>query len=140
VNTLFSRRVSTRETTLLHDSGTIVNSTMTYYYTNLLQSSTCMSQKRQSLYRLYFSPRQFPTPLNLSHAVSCDSFKCLQSYIVEQSKKDREVSFTVADNGKSVRFACKARKRKECKFYFVLKWDEVGYYICCRKWCLGHSH
>jgi len=119
---------------LLYESSTII------HLNNDLNDDILHAQKRQSLYRLYFSPRQFPTPLNLSHAVSCDSFKCLQSYIVEQSKKDREVSFTVADNGKSVRFACKARKRKECKFYFVLKWDEVGYYICCRKWCLGHSH
>lgn len=106
--------------------------------------------KHQSSYcsRLYFSPSQFPTPADLSQAVSCDSFKCLRSYIVEQSKKEGEVSGNLANNGKSVRFAC---KRKKCKFYFVLKWDEVGYYIHYHKYsrddkkdlfigCLDHSH
>jgi len=94
---------------------------------------------------LYFSPRQFPTPVDLSQAVSCDSFECLRSYIVEQSKKEGEVSGTLAKNGKSVRFAC---KHKKCKFYFVLKWDELGYYIHYHKYsrgdkfigCLEHSH
>ena len=32
--------------------------------------------------RLYFSPRQFPTPVNLSQAVSCDLFECPRSYII----------------------------------------------------------
>ena len=81
--------------------------------------------------RLYFSPRQFPTPVNLSQAVSCDLFECLRSYIIEQSKKGGEVSGTLAKNGKSVRFAC---KHKKCKFYFVLKWDELGYYILYHKY------
>ena len=94
---------------------------------------------------LYFSPRQFPTPVDLSQAVSCDSFECLRSYIVEQSKKEGEVSGTLAKNGKSVRFAC---KHKKCKFYFVLKWDELGYYLFYHNYsggdkfigCLEHSH
>ena len=76
--------------------------------------------------RLYFSSRQFPTPVNLSQAVSCDSCECLRSYIIEQRKKEGEVLGTLAKNGKSVRFAC---KHKKCKFYFVLKWNELGYYI-----------
>ena len=76
--------------------------------------------------RLYFSPRQFPTPINLLHGDCCDSFYDLRSYIIEQTKKEGEVTTTGGSPGKSVRFSCKV---KQCKFYFWLKWDIDGYYI-----------
>ena len=121
-----------------------------YFGTAGPDKSKSTQNKHRSNYcsRLYFSPRQFPTPVDLSQAVSCASFKCLRSYIIEQSKKEGEVSGTLARNGKSVRFAC---KHKKCKFYFVLKWDELGYHIHYHKYsrvdekdlfigCLEHSH
>ena len=75
---------------------------------------------------LYFSPRQFPTPDDLIYGDCCDSYYSLRSYIIEQSKKDREVTTTGGSPGKSVRFSCKV---KGCKFYFWLKWNSWGYYI-----------
>ena len=77
--------------------------------------------------RLYFSPRQFPTPIDLKSAGTCDTFYLLRDYIVEQSKKDGKVSCRGGSKpGYSVRFSCIT---KECKFHFVLKWDKYGYYI-----------
>jgi len=76
--------------------------------------------------RLYFSPKQFPTPFKLVHGDCCDSWYDLRSYIVEQSKKEGEVTTTGGVPGKSVRFSC---KKRHCKFYFWLKWNRYGYYI-----------
>jgi hypothetical protein len=75
---------------------------------------------------LYFSPKQFPSPDKLIHGDCCDSYYCLRSYIIEQSKKEGEVTTTGGSPGKSVRFSCKV---KGCKFYFWLKWNSWGYYI-----------
>lgn len=77
--------------------------------------------------RLYFSPRQFPTPIDLWSADICDSFNLLRYYIIEQSKKEGELSCRGGSKpGCSVRFSCTT---KTCKFHFVLKWDKYGYYI-----------
>lgn len=76
--------------------------------------------------RLYFSPRQFPTPMNLLHGDCCTSFENLKTYVFEQSKRNGEVAFTGGTRGKSGRFSC---KKKTCKFHFIVKWDKYGYYI-----------
>lgn len=77
--------------------------------------------------RLYFSPLQFPTPVDLQMGDTCESFELLKSYIITQSKKEGEVSCRGGrKKGRSVRFSCKT---KNCGFYFVLKWDRYGYYI-----------
>ena len=77
--------------------------------------------------RLYFSPLQFPTPVDLQMGDNCETFELLKSYIVMQSKKEGEVSCRGGrKKGKSVRFSCKTKK---CGFYFVLKWDRYSYYI-----------
>ena len=77
--------------------------------------------------RLYFSPRQFPTPVELQYGDIDDSFYSLKDYIIEQSKKEGEVSCRGGGKpGKSVKFSCKT---KNCKFNFILKWDKYGYFI-----------
>ncbi len=94
--------------------------------------------------RLYFSPRQFPTPTELPYGDICDSFDLLKAYIIEQSKKEGEVSSSGGKPGKSVRFSCKT---KSCKFYFFVKWDKYGYYIHHHNYardkfvgCMDHNH
>ena len=139
---------TTFDTFSLYKPPTLIH--LSNYFGTAGPDKRSTQNKHRSSYcsRLYFSPSQFPTPADLSQAVSCDSFESLKSYIIEQSKKEGEVSGNLANNGKSVRFAC---KRKKCKFYFVLKWDEVGYYIHYHKYsrddkkdlfigCLDHSH
>ena len=81
--------------------------------------------------RLYFSPRQFPTPIDLRDGDNCDEFDRLTNYIIEQSKKEGEVkiSYRYTETGRcgcGVKFACKT---KGCKFNFMVKWDHYGYYI-----------
>ena len=81
--------------------------------------------------RLYFSPRRFPTPTDLRDGDNCDEFDRLTNYIIEQSKKEGEVQLSyrytkTSRCGRGVKFACKT---KDCKFYFMVKWDHYGYYI-----------
>lgn len=77
--------------------------------------------------RLYFSPRQFPTPMKLQYADIEESFDSLKEYIIDCSTKEGEVSCNSGGKpGVSKRFSCKT---KQCKFYFVVKWDKYGYYI-----------
>ena len=57
--------------------------------------------------RLYFSPRQFPTPMKLQYADIENQISCNSG----------------GKPGVSKRFSCKT---KQCKFYFVVKWDKYG--------------
>ena len=76
---------------------------------------------------LYFSPRQFPNLAELQYGDINESFYSLKNYVIEQSKKEGEVSCRGGDKPrKSVRFSCKT---KNCKFNFILKWEKYGYFI-----------
>ena len=103
--------------------------------------------------RLYFSPRQFSTPVEFGYGdcCDCDSFHALREYIYVESMKQKKVkgggvSTTGGHPGKSGRFSCMT---KGCKFYFWLKWDDYGYYIHHHNGkgrsdlfigCLSHNH
>ena len=95
--------------------------------------------------RIYFSPHQFPTPLNLNIAGSANDKvfqrlkKCIQKYCEDAG------SPVVCNGGKvgSKKFVCshkmRARKRKldtevhyTCRYSFTVKWDKLGYYIALR--------
>lgn len=95
--------------------------------------------------RIYFSPHQFPTPLNLAIAGSANDKvfqrlkKCIQKYCEDAG------SPVVCNGGKvgSKKFVCshkmRARKRKldtevhyTCRYSFTVKWDKLGYYIALR--------
>jgi len=96
--------------------------------------------------RLYFSPKQFPVT-NLKDAGDNETFKQLKQYIVKQSSANGNspvVLHGTDSNGHnpSTRFICKYAiprnwKNKfgkdtpfrRCKFTFLVKWDEYGYYI-----------
>jgi len=90
--------------------------------------------------RLYFSPRQFPTPANLNNAGNDEFFGPVKQYINQSSKQSGS---PVACNGgrKDLKqFVCQVSKNKKrrigtsdtfepCEFQFVVKWDHFGYYI-----------
>jgi len=77
--------------------------------------------------RLYFNPKQFPVT-NLATAGDNDTFQQLKRYIVNQSSVagNSPVVFHGTDHG-CKRFSC---KHVRCKFSFLVKWDQYGYYIC----------
>lgn len=77
--------------------------------------------------RLYFSPKQFPTPIDLNEAGKNSTFQLLRTYIEYASEKGG--SPVVCKYGKpgSKRFVCK--HSKDCKYFFLVKWDKYGYYI-----------
>jgi len=92
--------------------------------------------------RIYFSPRQFPSPVNLRSGDICASFECIKVYINERTKGT--VIPTGGRPGKSVIFSCKT---KQCPFFFLVTWDEYGYYIEHYNFdteqfvgCLNHEH
>lgn len=80
--------------------------------------------------RLYFSPKQFPTPTNLDNAASDVAFLNLKKYIADTSK---DCGFPVICRGgdKSCRyFVCLYHdSTKHCRFSFMVKWDDLGYFI-----------
>jgi len=112
--------------------------------------------------RIYFSPHQFPTPLNLDIAGSANDKvfqrlkNCIQKYCEDAG------SPVVCNGGKvgSKKFVCshkmKARKRKlttdiryNCRYSFTVKWDKFGYFIALRNrrkqsecfiGCTYHNH
>lgn len=77
--------------------------------------------------RIYFSPKQFPTPVDLNEAGNNSTFQLLKTYIEYASEKGG--SPVVCRYGKqgSKRFVCK--HSKDCKYFFLVKWDMYGYYI-----------
>ena len=105
--------------------------------------------------RLYFSPRQFPTPANLNNASKDEFFGPVKQYIIQSSKQSGS---PVACNGgrKDLKqFVCQVSKNKKrrigtsdsfepCEFQFVVKWDHFGYYIhlynCKEYFCVGHRY
>jgi len=76
--------------------------------------------------RLYFSPKQFPVT-NVENAGDNDTFQQLQQYIINQSSVvgNSPVVFQGTNPG-CKRFGC---KHAHCKFSFLVKWDQYGYYI-----------
>jgi hypothetical protein len=98
--------------------------------------------------RIYFSPHQFPTPLNLDIAGSASDKvfqrlkKCIQKYCKDAG------SPVVCNGGKvgSKKFVCSHKMRKgkhytdkqyyppgqPCKYSFTVKWDKLGYFIALR--------
>jgi len=104
--------------------------------------------------RLYFSPKQFPTPVNLQNAgkASDKTFKKLKKYLLKWFEDAK--SPVICNGGKpgSKKFVC-CRKRKAqnqlrtkktvsglpvteeiincsfCDFSVTVKWDRLGYYI-----------
>jgi hypothetical protein len=102
--------------------------------------------------RIYFSPHQFPTPLNLAIAGSANDKvfqrlkKCIQKYCEDAG------SPVVCNGGKagSKKFVCshkmRARKQKlttdkryTCPYSFTVKWDKLGYFIPLRNRHLKRS-
>jgi len=77
--------------------------------------------------RLYFNPKQFPVT-NLATAGDNETFQQLKRYVVDQSSvaANSPVVFHGTDHG-CKRFSC---KHARCKFSFLVKWDQYGYYIC----------
>jgi len=77
--------------------------------------------------RLYFSPKQYPTPKNLKMTSKSNAFNELKIYI-EQSAK-RWGSPVVCRAGRSESKIFKCNHSKECKYFFTVKWDKFGFYI-----------
>ena len=90
--------------------------------------------------RLYFSPRQFPTPADLNNAGNDEFFGPVKQYIIQSSKQSG--SPVVCNGGRKdlKQFVCQISKNKKrrigtsdtfepCEFQFVVKWDHFGYYI-----------
>ncbi len=114
-------------------------------YMGLIKGSTGVTSKIGVGGRIYFSPHQFPTPLNLNIAGSANDKvfqrlkKCIQKCCEDAG------SPVVCNGGKvgSKKFVCshkmRARKRKldtedhyTCRYSFTVKWDKLGYYIALR--------
>ena len=77
--------------------------------------------------RLYFSPLQFPTPVDLNEAGKCASFQALKTYIKHASQKaGSPVTSRTACGGYKV-FLC--QHSQKCNYQFWVKWDMYGYYI-----------
>ena len=77
--------------------------------------------------RLYFSPLQFPTPVDLNEAGKCASFQALKTYIKHASQKEGSpVTSRTVCGGYKV-FLC--QHSQKCNYQFWVKWDMYGYYI-----------
>jgi len=98
--------------------------------------------------RLYFSPKQFPTPVNLQDAgkASDKTFKKLKKYMLKWFEDAK--SPVICNGGKpgSKKFVCCKKRKAEnllrnnerseenydcsiCRFSVTVKWDRLGYYI-----------
>ena len=87
--------------------------------------------------RLYFSPRQFPTPVNLAAAGEEKYFGQLKEYIRQSSETSG--SPVVCNGGSGFKqFVCRHGKNQKmkvgsesnsCSFQFLVKWDKYGYYV-----------
>ena len=77
--------------------------------------------------RLYFSPKQYPTPQDLKTADTSDAFHKLREYIEQSAKHWGSPVVCRAGRSESKIFQCK--HSKDCKFSFTLKWDKFGFYI-----------
>ena len=87
--------------------------------------------------RLYFSPRQFPTPVNLAAAGEEKYFGRLKEYIRRSSETSG--SPVVCNGGSGFKqFVCRHAKNQKmkvenesnsCSFQFLVKWDKYGYYV-----------
>ena len=77
--------------------------------------------------RFYFSPLQFPTPVDLEEAGKCASFQALNAYIEYASEKEGSPVICCGGRPGSKRFVCK--HSEECRYSFLVKWDMYGYYI-----------
>jgi len=75
----------------------------------------------------YFSPIQFPTPADLTHAGTGAVFESLKSYIEYASEKGGSPVVCRSYKPGCKKFVCK--HSKNCKFSFLVKWDMFGYYI-----------
>lgn len=90
--------------------------------------------------RLYFSPRQFPTPVNLAAAGEERYFGRLKEYIRQSSETSGSPVVCnggsgfkqfVCPNGKNqkMKVGNEAATKKSCGFQFTVKWDKFGYYV-----------
>lgn len=97
--------------------------------------------------RLYFSPKQFPTPANLQDAgkASDKTFKKLKKYMLKWFEDAK--SPIICNGGKpgSKKFVCSMKRKakkastmgfgpstwkfSDCNFSVTVKWDRIGYYI-----------
>ena len=98
--------------------------------------------------RMYFSPKQFPTPTNLQNAgkASDKTFKKLKKYILRWFEHAK--SPVICNGGKpgSKKFVCQMKRKNKkidqwtaanhhaiscacCNFSVTVKWDRIGYYI-----------
>ena len=74
--------------------------------------------------RLYFSPLQFPTPVDLNEAGKCASFQALKTYIKHASQKaGSPVTSRTACGGYKV-FLC--QHSQKCNYQFWVKWDSMA--------------
>ena len=83
--------------------------------------------------RLYFSPLQFPTPVDLEEAGKCASYKALKTYIMHASQKaGSPVAARQSECGGYKVFLCTHKHlqkgKQKCKYHFWVKWD-MYYYI-----------
>ncbi len=103
--------------------------------------------------RLYFSPKQFPTPVNLQDVgkPSDKTFKKLKKYILQWCEDAKTP--VICNGGKpgSKKFVCSKKRKAQnlmrmrargagefsqellkcslCEFRLTVKWDRIGYYI-----------
>ena len=88
--------------------------------------------------KLYFSPRQFPTPADLNEAGKGAIFDSLKTYIEYASEKGGSPVVCRSHKPGSKKFVCKYSK--DCSYKFMLRWDEFGYYIHLHNNKLSQKH
>ena len=93
----------------------------------VLEFTQYIDGKQEDDVRLYFSPLQFPTPVDLKEAGKCASFQRLKTYIEHASQKAGSPVICRTECGGYKVFLCKHSQK--CNYQFWVKWDMYGYYI-----------